>query len=204
MKVCQLSRHKQLTRWGLAALLSLALTPSLGQAAGKISKTVDAEGNVVYSDVAPSPQDTEVGLESEELNTFENPPPADPSDELPVVVLENDEDAQDVELPPDYTSLKITSPSNDEGVRANDGNIVLQAAVEPGLFKSHQLRFYLDGSPAGTSRGAQLPLSNVDRGTHQAKVAIVDAGGNVLRESEMVVFHVLRYFKRPPQPRGSR
>ncbi|MGI9328059.1 MAG: DUF4124 domain-containing protein [Pseudomonadales bacterium] len=186
---------------GTTLTLLLLFVTGASQAASKIYKTIDAEGNVVYSDVAPSQQESDAELQVEELNTFANPAPVEPAEALPVVVLEDDEDPEALPQAPEYTNLRVISPSGDEGVRANDGNIALKAAIEPGLFRTHQLRFFLDGNPVGTVRGSSMPLSNVDRGTHQAKVAVIDDSGNVLKESEVVTFHVLRYFK-PPASRG--
>ncbi len=203
MEISSTMNKQRLCSAKVAAVFASLLVFAAGasQGASKIYKTVDAEGNVVYSDVAPSQRETDAELQVEKLNTFENPTPSEPAEALPVVVLEDDEESDAPEQAPEYTNLRVISPSSDEGVRANDGNIALKAAIEPGLFRTHQLRFYLDGNPVGTVRGSSMPLNNVDRGTHQAKVAVIDNSGNVLKESEIVTFHVLRYFK-PPASRG--
>lgn len=185
----------------LAVTLTLLLSAS-GSLQAKIYKTVDAQGNVSYTDVAPAQRESEAELQVEELNTFTSPEPA--PEPLPTVVLnnpDNDEDEED-QAPNQYSQIRISSPGDDEAVRANSGDITLYAGVEPELHNSHRLRFYIDGSPVGTVDALSFSLSNMDRGTHQAKVAVVDASGTTIGESSTVTFHVLRAF-RPPQSRSA-
>ena len=162
----------------------------------KIYKTVDAQGNVSYTDVAPTQREQEAELAIEELNTFTSPAPA--PEPLPTVVLTDPDDDEALDPAPErYRSISIASPSDDEAIRANNGNISIAASLTPDLHTSHNLRFYVDGNPAATGKGLSLALTNVDRGTHSAKVAVVDDDGNVIAESSSVSFHVLRAFRRP-------
>lgn len=183
---------------------SAVLTATLGAyvpASAKIYKTIDAAGNVSYSDVAPTKREREAELKVEELNTFSSPEPA--PEPLPTVVLnnpDNDEDQEDP-APQRYESVAMVSPTDDQAIRANDGNITLNASITPELHTLHSVRFFVDGSPVGTGKSLTFPLTNMDRGTHTAKVAVVDDSGTIVSESSSVSFHVLRVF-RPPQPRG--
>lgn len=171
-------------------------------AASKIYKTIDANGNVVYTDVAPAQREGEAELQVEELNTYRNPAPEPAT--LPTVKLspEDDEEAEDDEIR--YESVTLVSPGPDEAVRANGGNVSLTARVQPGLDRGHALRFYLDGQPVATVNGTQAALTAVDRGTHSARVAIVDDTGASLMESSSVTFHVLRFSVQNPAAQQQR
>ncbi|MFK7912827.1 MAG: DUF4124 domain-containing protein [Pseudomonadales bacterium] len=185
----------------IPALFFTALGASAVSSA-KIYKTVDAAGNVTYSDVAPTKREREAELEVEELNTFTSPEPA--PTELPTVVLnnpDNDEDQEQDPVPDRYDTVAMASPGDDEAIRSNAGNITLTASIAPELHTLHNVRFFIDGSPVGTGKSLSFSLTNVDRGTHTAKVAVVDDSGAVISQSSSVSFHVLRVF-RPPKPRG--
>lgn len=184
----------------MPTVVALTLGASVTGSA-KIYKTVDAAGNVSYSDVAPTNREREAELQVEELNTFTSPTPAPAP--LPTVVLknpENDEEQEDP-APQRYESVTMASPTDDQAIRANAGNITLVASIAPDLHTLHSVRFFVDGSPVGTGKSLSYSLTNMDRGTHTAKVAVVDDAGTIISESGSVSFHVLRVF-RPPQPRG--
>lgn len=180
-----------------AALAAIALTVAAGPAAAKIYKTIDQDGNVVYTDVAPAQREGEAELQVEELNTYRSPEPA----VLPTVKLSPDAPVLAPEEVFTYTELELSSPTADQAIRANNGNISLSANVLPALQDDHALRFFLDGTPVATVNGLTAALTAVDRGTHSARVAIVDRAGATIRESAAVEFHVLRYSIQNPNAR---
>ncbi|MEM1229218.1 MAG: DUF4124 domain-containing protein [Pseudomonadota bacterium] len=190
-----------LGRWLLRlAVLALGSAALLAQAQSKIYKTVDAQGNVVYSDIAPTQQEGEAELQVEELNTYRTP--VIEPESLPTVKLQPEEPPEEAFKP--YTELALASPGEDQAVRANNGNISLVARINPALQGDHALRFYLDGAPVATVNGPQASLTAVDRGTHSARVAIVDGSGATIKESAAVTFHLLRFSAQNPAVRARR
>ncbi len=190
-------------RWAWAfriALLALSSAAMLAQAQSKIYKTVDAQGNVVYSDIAPTQKEGEAELQIEELNTYRTP--VIEPETLPTVKLQPEAPPEEAFKP--YTELALASPGEDQAVRANNGNISLLARVSPALQGDHALRFYLDGAPVATVNGIQAALTAVDRGTHSARVAIVDGSGATIKESAPVTFHLLRFSAQNPAVRARR
>lgn len=92
-----------------------------------------------------------------------------------------------------YTSLQITSPENDATIQDNAGNIQINVAFTPGLAAEHKLLLYLDGNQTGAGgKSGNITLSNVSRGSHTLRVAVVDAQGSQLISSPPVTFHLLR------------
>jgi hypothetical protein len=188
---------------GMAAKTSLALAlmaVAVSPAQAKIYKTIDKDGNVVYTDVAPTQREGEGELQVEELNTYRSPEPA----VLPTVRLSPEAPPLEAEEVVTYTALELSSPTADQAIRANNGNISLSANVLPALQDDHALRFFLDGVPVATVNGLTAALTAVDRGTHSARVAIVDRAGATIRESAAVEFHVLRYSIQNPNARPRR
>ncbi len=162
--------------------LTLVLTTAVVIAgAQEVYRTVDEDGNVTFSDVAP--KDDSEPLDLQQPNTYIAPElPVLTEDELP---LEDEEAA--------YESLSITTPANDEAVRNNTGNVTLAAAVEPALASNHQIQFTLDGTVVGTGPFLSLALTNIDRGTHIVQAHILDSDNRILKSSAASTFHMLRY-----------
>lgn len=150
-------------------------------AMGDVYRSVDEDGNVVFSD-KPSPNAEKV--EINEVQTidpgstpkFKYSPPHEPQGPAA-----------------SYTNISITSPSNDEALSANDGNVSVSVSVEPHLFPGHIIVLYLDGSPAGESNG-QFNLTNLDRGTHTLAAAVKNQqSGQEVIKSETITFTVHRH-----------
>ena len=155
-----------------------------------VYRSVDENGNIIYTD-KPTPDAEKIRID--EIQTIENP------------------DAEPFKYTPPKTdqtqtavySLSITSPENGAAIRSNNGDISISATVNPRLAAGHQLALYLDGSVASTG-GPQFDLTNVDRGTHSAEVAIQDRNGNDIQRSSPVSFTVLRASVQnqpPPAPK---
>ena len=88
--------------------------------------------------------------------------------------------------------IAIVSPTDDETLRANNGNIVLRASLVPALRPGHALRFYLGDEPVGTVSSVELALANVDRGTYDLRVDVLDENSEVLKSSTSSIFHLQR------------
>lgn len=152
---------------------------------GQIYRTVDANGNVVFTDIAPvdrsagsAPQTVTV----EPVNTYE--PAAQPAPaNTPVTSTAAGY----------YTELAVISPTEDATIRDNAGNVQIEVAITPGLRSDHRLLLVLDGEPTEVEAdNGVFELSNVDRGTHTAGARAVDRQGNVLIESGPTTFNLMR------------
>jgi hypothetical protein len=166
----------------LFAFVGLLLLNPVADAA--VYKTVDANGNVSYTD-EPVGDQQPVALPP--LSTV--PPPryntvTKPADTHP-----------DNELTAAYQKIVLAAPAPEETVRDNTGNVTVSALTEPVLDTTagHRLQFFLDGQSEGkpTTSGRSL-YQNLDRGTHTAEVAVVDASGRELGRSDSVRFYVHR------------
>ncbi len=172
----------------LPAMLVLAAL-SAG-AAAQVYRTVDEHGNVIYSD-RPQPGSEE--LKGVGVQTVENPP-------APAV--------QRPPTPPQaqpYTDIVITAPESGATLRDNTGNVQVSAALTPGLQSGfgHRAQLYVDGVPHGEpGAGLAWTLSNVDRGSHTLRLAIVDPDGREVAASAATTFQLHRTIKKKAQPKA--
>jgi len=94
-----------------------------------------------------------------------------------------------------YTGFSITNPTNDQGVRANDGNVTIHMSLQPALQSGHMIVLNVDGEDGKSSNAASgltMELQNMSRGLHTFIATVVDKDGNELIKTEPVSFHVLR------------
>jgi len=158
-----------------------------GLVQAQVYKSVGKDGSVIFSD---QPTDGAVEVQVKELETvksLETPPLPD----APKI------QAQQQKI---YADLKITSPENELAIRDNAGNLDVSVTIKPDLRSEHKLVLYLDGNTYSTGNSPVFKLQNVDRGTHQLRVAVVDADGHQLIDSKSVSFHMLRFSAIKPKP----
>lgn len=170
---------------GLPLLFAWTLLTVAGVAnATQIYKSVDADGNVVFSDLPPAPGTAAEPVELPAANTFTAPATGvQPGRRGP---------EQDSAAGSRYHSLRVLDPPNDAGIRENDGNVVVTAELQPALRSGHSLQLYLDGVLHQAAQAPQFQLINIDRGTHVLELRVVDEAGNVLATSDPSVFHLQR------------
>ena len=170
------------------ALTSLFYT---GTVPAAVYKSVDAEGNVVYTD---EPGDNGTPVDLPPLSTIPAPTFS------PVLQTGNEAES----APKAYQSIGIVSPAQDETIRENSGAVSVEASIDPPLDTSagHRFQFYLDGEPrSNPSATGQVQFQEVDRGQHELEVAVVDGNGNELIRSDVVRFHLHRISALfPPRP----
>ncbi len=174
------------------AAIILLVSATAGAA---VYKTVDQNGNVVYTD-DPAGHGEPVKLPP--LSTVPPPKylttPATSAAPAPQ------------SAPAAYRELLITAPTQDETLRNNPGNVEVKARLSPQLdaASGDRLQYFLDGKAFGDpSVSEQLLIPNLDRGAHTVSVAVVSPSGKPLKRSDSVRFYLHRQsvnFPRGPQP----
>jgi hypothetical protein len=176
---------------GLGIALALGLIAALSlPAQAEIYKTVDEDGNVVFTDIPPREDD-----ENAEQIIIEDPNSFAVEEAIPNAdawIVEPQE-GEGEEPPFRYQALEIVSPADDEPVRENAGNITIVTNLNPRLQRGHLARLLMDGNIVQEGPQASFSLANVDRGTHTIRVEIVDESGQVMIRSGDSTFHMLRF-----------
>ena len=91
-----------------------------------------------------------------------------------------------------YTEFAIVSPTEDQAVRTNNGNVSISMTLDPSLHAKHVIVVSVDGQKIGKGSSTSLQLQNLPRGTHTVQAAVVDEKGSEVIRTENVTFHVLR------------
>jgi hypothetical protein len=179
-------------------VILLILASGLASAGERIFKTVDENGNVVFTDIPPKEDEPGEQIIVENPNSYASEEAVGPQDEW--IVESEDEEGSETRFT--YQSLDIVAPQKDATIRENAGNVSIVAVPNPRLRSGDRLRLMMDGDLVQEGRQTRFDLENVDRGTHVAVTEIVDDAGNVLIRSDPTTFHLQRYRIPTPRPGG--
>lgn len=158
-------------------LIVLLLTASSTQA--QIYTYTDDQGNRVFTDRRQGQ-----AVPSTPTNTMAAPV----SQPAPQQRQENAPEA-----PFFYQTLHILSPAAETSVHHAGGELTITVASDPELQPEHRFQAVLNGQAYGeVSAQPVFTLSNIDRGTHQLAVDIVDAEGTALQRTEALPVHIHR------------
>jgi hypothetical protein len=164
-------------------VLVFCLVPIL--AAAEIYKSVDNEGNVLFSD-KPTPGAKKI---PEQLTpTYSPSPPALPK-------IDTAAPSSVTAVIDYYTALRILKPAPGETVREPSGALTIELKVTPPLKnqQGHMLVIAVDGNNLSSHDNAtQIALSNLSNGTHTRKAQIMDATGQVQFSSDSITFVMQR------------
>lgn len=165
---------------------SLALATGLlvlaATAQAEVYRHVDQYGNVTYSD---EPIDGGETVKVKPVTTITLPKPE--------AVQETDALRQQVaEQGAAYDSVSFTYPQNNQAFHSGNGNVTFEVQSSPGLQNDHKYEVTLDGQPVGQTRSNQLTVENIYRGTHEARVHIVDNNGVQVKTGSPISFTVHR------------
>jgi len=148
-----------------------------------IYRTVDANGNVVFTDNPPDKnraEEVKVGP----TNTMDSPPKERRADSR------GDAPPEPPPLPEDtgYESVSITAPEAGANLRIpQDNPIQIQVSLSPSLKGGHRLVILDNGTPL---EGTVMNFPNP--GQHTLVAQVRAGGGEVLIESRPLVFYVMR------------
>lgn len=172
--------------WWLITLLLFTLPAA---AADKVYKKVNPDGSVEFSD-QPSEGSEELPLQKAPATRFEKSPGID---------IRSSTSRQD-----DAGGYEVTilSPTNNQSIRDNAGNVTLESEITPSLRRNHQRHWILDGKSLD-EREDTIQLSNLDRGSHTLRLEVIDQNGEVQAASASVIFFMIRrsaILQKAPQP----
>ncbi len=161
--------------------IALFLFPVLVSA--QIYKTIDKNGNVVYTDQAPKSGTAHETVTLKQTNTA--PPPPEVVRPAPEADLES-------ESTTNYT-VEISAPENEATIPNGPGNFPLVVSLEPTLSEGESLQLYVDGVATGEPQRALVwQLANVFRGAHDLTVSVLNADNSPVATSTPVKVYVFR------------
>ena len=167
----------------------LAVSVPLVAGAQKVYKWVGPDGKISYSD---KPQPGAEQIRIPEVQTLRAPP-----------VPTRGEGEEEPAEAQGYEQFLIIFPANNEPVRDNAGNVMVQLEIQPGLVSGHTIDLVMDGRRLGGSgQTTQVMLNNVDRGSHTVQAIILGQDGEEVARSNSVTFHLQRVVAPRARPRS--
>lgn len=174
----------------LILTLLLLVLSSGATTAGEVYRHVDEDGNVTFSDERGDDKSEPMELKSiPEVNMPEPAQRQRPSREERSGEKEETEETEEQE---GYQSITISQPEHDSAFWRGDGLVVVRFQSEPGLRSGHRYVVELDGEKVEEGRSESLTLENMDRGTHEVVVHIVNGDGKTLTSSDVTRFTLHR------------
>lgn len=163
----------------------LCVLLSVSVAAETVYKKKNPDGSVEFSDQSST--------DSEEVKirkpTTYSPPP------LPRLTLPTKK------LKPTFNyALTINQPANDT-VITGQTDVTVSVSVQEDLVRrnGHQIRYQLGGKSIISLNTSEI-FKNVDRGTHNISVSIIDQNGENVSPVVSRTIHMKRFFKKPTPP----
>ena len=177
-----------------ALLAIVTATMSVSTAAQtNVYKSVNKEGIVEYSD-QPTKGAEQIKVKNPTSVTL--PKSSD--------VFKSSGSNQNTESTNTYQSIVITQPANDSAFNSGSGQVSISSETTPSLKNDHSIQLMVDGTKYNSNKSGSFSLSNVDRGTHQVQVNVVDEAGNTLISSDITTFTLHRTnIKKRPRPKGN-
>jgi hypothetical protein len=165
--------------------LLFILYSTLTLAESKVYTWVDATGKSHFSDTAP-PGTTEIVVETQNLISSPAMKKRDP----------NGNTQQTINTTPQKVikyEANIVSPQDDIAIRSNEGALEIHVETIPEKLSTQQLQLYLDGQKLGSPQiSPTIRALNVDRGTHQLQVYLLDEAGQTVTTTQIVTIHLQR------------
>jgi len=159
-----------------SVLLLLLQAAALAQ--NQIYKSVDEDGNVIYSDQPPSPDAEPIVLrESNIIETVKAQPDPISSGETASQPLE----------------IGILSPQNEETFWGTGNDLPVLLEVKPQLRPGMQINLYLDDEKVATVGTLQTTLQQIDRGTHSFRAELVSSEGEIIASTESRTFFMKQF-----------
>ena len=171
------------TSFLLSALIALNTS-----AQADVYKSVNNEGVVEYSD---QPREGAEKIKVKNPQSITLPKAAD------VFTSENSDSGTTSDNEAVYQRVTITQPANDSAFNSGNGLVSVSSETTPALQAGHSIQLVMDGTPYNSSQSGSFGLSNVDRGTHQLQVNVIDASGSTIISSDITTFTL----HRTPAPR---
>lgn len=157
-----------------------------------VYKTVDENGNTVYTDQKPS--DDAVPVKLKELTVVD---PVDLGNEQ-VVAGEVEAEGEPDPLP-DF-GLRIVSPTNEETIWNTAYVLSVQVATDHELPPEMRLVYLVDGEARSTTQSTSVDLDEIFRGEHQLSVELRTSEGRTIDTAGPVTFFMRQHSIQHPNP----
>ena len=185
--------------FAVTVLLLLALV--CGHAGAQVYKTVDEDGNVVYTDRAP--RDDSEPMRLPPLSIVEAPTYEELAQPVTDKEVAEGKELSLRQLRGRYKGFAIVSPENERSLWNPQGMITMAWQAPHPLQEGMQVRASMDGEQIGLTTDRVIPITKLERGQHVLEAVLVDARNRTIATAEPVTIFIRQptiYTNRGPQP----
>ncbi len=190
-------RNPQRSFFGFSLALVMAIA-SLAVLAQPIYKTVDEDGNVVYTDQRPS--DDADPIELPEISVVD---PIRIGDHSAISSESGNGSENDSENEREIAEIRILSPQPDQTIVNTAYAVTVSVGMEMRKPQGAQFEYIVDGEVERVDASPSVTLEEIWRGEHSLRVVLRSANGNILAQSEPVRFFVRQTSIQHPRPGGA-
>ncbi|AGH80191.1 hypothetical protein PCNPT3_01245 [Psychromonas sp. CNPT3] len=152
-----------------------------------IYKTIDAQGNVHFSDKA---NENNKPIEIKINNVFAVPNKSEVNTSQHIIEKKSFEKQKTKII---AYQANINYPRNDMALRSNNGELKVQVKISPNMLSTQKLQLYIDGVKVGKAQHTTtITQQSVGRGTHLLQVYLIDKDKQILHKSPVIRMHLLR------------
>lgn len=170
----------------IPVICSMAIVISAAQA--EVYKTVDEDGNVVYTDQPPSTGAEPMQLR--ELSVVPVPEYASKQKAAKTAGLEEGGEVDLGSLRRGYRDFSLVSPTPEQTFSGSGNVAVVQWSTRFELQEGMAVIVYLDGQALPPTTQAAITTPPLDRGEHQVRAELVDAQKRNIASAGPVTFFV--------------
>lgn len=169
-------------------LITLSLATTVSPLAAQIYKTVDADGNVIYTDRPPADGSKPVDLP--EISVIEAPV----YEKAPKANIETEEtkDMSLRDMRRNYIDFAIISPQSEESIWHPDQAISIVWNVRHQLQAGMKVTIFLNGQPQATTNERVILLDSLERGEYIVTAELKDARNRKVATAKPVTFYIRR------------
>ena len=191
--------------WVIVNLAAIGLLLH-GAAGAEIYKSVDKDGNVIYSDEPPTADAKPLNLKQLSVVSTRKPAVAPPvsavgpdSDAEQDVAL-TEEEARDIRA--HFTGFALTRPMPEETFWGTDNAVVASVELPNPLLPGYQIEFSVNGNALPPDVATTTRISGFDRGVHSISARVVDRRGGTVVSTPSVTFYVKQHSANFPRRRS--
>lgn len=177
--------------WFLTMTASIVLVMA-DPALSEVYKSVDKDGNVVYTDQPPEPGAEPMELPG--LSVIASLPTTRAVAEAAASEEDDLEQVTDIrELRQGYKDFHISSPQQEETIEGTGNSVTLSWNSRYALQSGMAVIFSLDGVPLDPTVTSSVNLQQIDRGAHTVTARLVDSQLRIIAQASPVTFYMRQW-----------
>jgi hypothetical protein len=174
----------------IAALTAAGWLLCAGPLAAEIYKTVDENGNVVYTDQPPGGDAEPLTLPGLSVIATVRPEPK----EEPEVEEDDQQDVTSIrDLRRGYRDFSIVNPAAEQTIWGANNEVTIAWDTRYRLQRGMTVTLFLDGSAREPTTDQTVTLSRLDRGAHTVYAELIDARNRKIATTEPVTFYIQQH-----------